>query len=107
VAERHPEAAAIVPPSATAVPSDTAASAPNQRDCHIQKISASGRMAWQKASGYNQRAKAEAAINRFKQVIGDRLRAHTDAGQRTELIIGAKALNRMLGFARPSYVRVS
>ena len=28
-------------------------------------------MAWQKASGYTTRAKAEAAIGRFKQVIGD------------------------------------
>ena len=107
MAERHPEAAVIVPPRASAVPSDTAASAPIQRDRHIQVIAASGRMAWQKASGYNQRAKAEAAINRFKQVVGDHLRAQTDAGQRTEILIGTKVLNRMLGFARPIYVCVS
>ena len=30
VAERHPEAAVIVPPRATAVPSDTAATAPTR-----------------------------------------------------------------------------
>jgi hypothetical protein len=107
VAQRHPAAAVIVPPRATAVPRDTAASAPNSRDRHIQRIAASGRMAWQVASGYNQRAKAEAAINRFKQVIGDHLRAQTDEGQRTEIAIGVKALNRMLGFGRPTYVRVS
>ena len=35
-------------------------------------------MAWQKASGYTTRARAEAAIGRFKQVIGDGLRSHTD-----------------------------
>jgi hypothetical protein len=106
VAARHPEAAVIVPPRASAVPSDTAVSAPSQRDRHIQRIAASGRMTWQKASGYNQRAKAEAAINRFKQVIGDRLRAQSDEGQRTEIVIGVKVLNRMLGFGRPTYVRV-
>ena len=70
-------------------------------------IAASGRMAWQKASGYNLRAKAEATINRYKQGIGDRLRAHTDQGQRTEVLIGVNALNRMLGLARPTYVRVA
>jgi Transposase DDE domain len=107
VAERHPGATVVVPPRASAVPSDTAASAPTQRDRHIQVIAQSGRMAWQAASGYNLRAKAEATINRFKQVIGDRLRTHTDAGQRSEILIGVKALNRMRGFARPIYVRAS
>ena len=36
VAERHPEAAVVVPPRATAVPSQTAESAPTQRDRHLQ-----------------------------------------------------------------------
>jgi transposase len=107
VIARHPEAAVIVPPRATAVLSDMVETAPSQRDRHIQTIAASGRMAWQKASGYNQRAKAEAAVNRLKQVIGDRLRAHTDEGQRTEVLIACEALNRMLGLGRPTYIRVS
>jgi hypothetical protein len=107
VLERDPEAAVIVPPRVTAVPSDTAASAPSPRDRHLQMITASGRMAWQKGSGYNLRAKVEATIRRFKQVIGDRLRAQSDEGQRTEVLIGVNALNRMLGFARPNSVRVS
>src|SRR4051812_17097643 len=76
VAERHPEAEVIVPPRATAVPSHTAESAPTQRDRHLQHIANHGRRAWQRASGYTKRAKAEAAIGRWKQVIGDRLRAY-------------------------------
>src|SRR3954466_8900127 len=52
VAERHPEAAVIVPPRSTAVPSATAETAPTQRDRHLQLIAEKGRMAWQKASGY-------------------------------------------------------
>ena len=107
VAERHPEAAVLVPPRATAVPSETAEIAPRQHNRHLRMIAEIGCMAWQAASGSNQRAGAEATINRFKQVIGDRLRAQTDAGQRTEIVIGVKALNRMLGFARPTYVRFS
>src|SRR3954452_7748859 len=38
VAERHPEASVIVPPRSTAVPSDTAETAPTQRDRHLQLI---------------------------------------------------------------------
>jgi Transposase DDE domain len=38
VAVHHPDAAVIVPPRATAVPSDTAATAPTQRDRHLQHI---------------------------------------------------------------------
>ena len=71
VAKRHPEAAVVVPPRATAVPGDTADSAPTQRDRHLQHIAEHGRMAWQKAFGYTARARAEAAIGRFKQGIGD------------------------------------
>jgi hypothetical protein len=71
VAQRHPEAAIIVPPRSTAVPSETAETAPTQRDRHLQSIAEHGRAAWQKASGYTRRARVEAAIGRFKQVIGD------------------------------------
>jgi len=45
VTERHPEAAVIVPPRSTAVPSDTAATTPTQRDRHLQCIAEHGRAA--------------------------------------------------------------
>ena len=107
VGERHPEAAIIVPPRSIAVPSQTAESAPTQRDRHLQLIAEQGRMAWQKASGYTKRARAEAAIGRWKQVIGDRLRAHTDEGRATEVDVAVYVLNRMLDLGRPNYVRIS
>ena len=107
VAERHPEAAIVVPPRSTAVPSKTAESEPTQRDRHLQHIAEHGRMAWQKASGYTKRAKAEAAIGRWKQVIGDGLRAHTDERRATEVEVAVQALNRMLELGRPSYVRLA
>jgi len=107
VAERHPEAAVVVPPCATAVPSDTAESAPTQRDGHVQHIARHGRMAWQSASRYNTRARAEATMGRWKQVIGDELRAHTDKRRAAEVAVAAHALNRMLDLGRPSYVRVA
>ena len=78
VAKRHPDAAVIVPPRSMAVPSDTAQTDPMQRDQHLQSIAEHGRTAWQRAYGYTKRARAEAAIGRFKQVIGDGLRLRTD-----------------------------
>src|SRR5690242_3999315 len=107
VAERHPEATIIVPPRATAVPSQTAESAPTQRDRHLQHIAEHGRMAWQTASGYTKRARAEAAIGRWKQVIGDGLRSRTDQRQATEMNVAVQVLNRMLDLGRPSSVRLA
>jgi Transposase DDE domain len=105
VAEHAPDAAVIVPPRLTAVPSAAAETAPTQRDQHIQKIAERGRMGWQKSSGYNLRARVEASIGRYKRVIGDALRSRTDETEATEGAIAAAGLNRMLEFGRPSYVR--
>ena len=74
VTDRHSDAAVVVPPRGTAVPSEMAATEPTQRDRHLQCIAKKGRIGWQKASGYNKRSRVEAAIGRYKQVIGDGLR---------------------------------
>jgi len=115
VAERHPKAAVIVPPRVTAVPSETAETAPMQRDRHLQHveprgspgIAEHGRAAWQEASGHTTRARAEAAISRFKQVVGDGLRSRTDDRRRIEVDIAVHALNRMSELGRPNYVRTA
>jgi len=107
VAERHPEAEVIVPPRATAVPSQTAEGDPTQRDRHLQLIAEKGRRAWQTVSGYTKRARAEAAIGRWKQVIGDRSRAHTDERRATEVDVAGYVLNRMLDLGRPNYVHLA
>jgi len=64
-------------------------------------------MAWQEASGYTRRALAEAASGRWKQVIGDGLRAHTDERRATEVEGAVYTLHRMLDLGRPNYVRVA
>ena len=107
VAERHPEAAIIVPPRSTAVPSEVAETTPTQRDRHLHTIAEHGRAVWQKASGYTKRARAEAAIGRFKQVIGDGLRSRTDERRATEVAVAVHALNRMLELGRPISVRIA
>ncbi len=102
VAEHAPDAAVIVPPRSTAVPSAAAETAPTQRDHHLQEIAERGRMGWQKSSGYNLRARVEASIGRYKRVIGDALRSRTDETEATEVAVAAASLNRMLEFGRPS-----
>jgi hypothetical protein len=87
--ECHPDAVVIVPPRADAVLSATADTDPTQRDRHIQVIAGKGRMAWQRDSGYNQRAGVEGQFARWKQVIGDGLRFHSDEARATEVAIAA------------------
>jgi hypothetical protein len=105
--ERYPDAVIVVPPRADAVLSANAETDPTQRDCHIQAIVGKGRMAWQRDSGYNERARVEGQFARWKQVIGDGLRFHSDEARATEVAIAAAALNRMLDLGRPNSVRVA
>ncbi len=53
------------------------------------------------------RALAEAAIGRFKRVIGDALRSHTDGRHATEVAIAVGVLNRMLELGRPEAVSIA
>jgi hypothetical protein len=107
VAKRHPNADVIVPPRATAVPSDMAENTPTQRDRHLHSIAEHGRMGWQKRSGYTRRALVESAVSRFKRVMGDGVRSRTDHRRRTEVAIAVQALNRMLELGRPKSIRIA
>ena len=49
----------------------------------------------------------EATIGRYKRVIGDTLRSRTPQTEAIEVAIAAAALNRMLRFEHPKYVRVA
>jgi hypothetical protein len=106
VIDRDPDAAAIVPPRTMAVLSETAETEPTQRDRHLQCIAEKGRMGWQKLSGYNTSSRVEAAIGRFKPVIGDGLRFRTDERRATEVAVAVHVLNRMLELGRPISVRI-
>jgi hypothetical protein len=105
--ERYPDAVIVVPPRADAVLSATADTNPTQRDGHIRAIAETGRMAWQRDSGYHQRAGVEGQFARWKRVIGDGLRFRSDEARATEVAIAAQVLNRMLDLGRPNSVRVA
>jgi hypothetical protein len=107
VLARNPAVRFIVLPCKGAVLRLTARTAPTQRDSHIRSINEHGRMNWQKTSGYNRRSKVEAAIGRYKRLIGDALRSREDARRVCEVKIAVKVLNRMMELGRPVCVRVA
>ncbi len=107
VVARNRNARFIVPPCRGAVPAPTAATAPTQRDLHVLAIDAHGRMNWQRATGYNKRSKVEAAISRYKRVMGDALKSRDNARRTTEVAIAVKSLNRMCDLGQAVCVRVA
>jgi transposase len=107
IAEREPAAAVIIPPRSTAVPSYTAATAPTQRDRHLQVIQERGRLGWQKAVNYGRRSLGEVAMMRYKTLIGRSLHARTLPKQRTEVAIGCKVINIMTNLGMPVSERVA
>src|SRR6202020_91686 len=79
----NPSARFVGTPCKGPVTRATAATSPTTRDRHILWVEEHGRMNWQKASGYNKRSKVEAAISRYKCVIGDALNSRHDARRAT------------------------
>ncbi|QCG94854.1 IS5 family transposase [Azospirillum sp. TSA2s] len=95
VAAHAPNADVIIPPRATAVVSDTAETAPSQRDRHIQVIAERGRLGWQRAIQYGRRSLVEVAMLRYKVLIGRSLRARTLPAQKAEARATCAVINRM------------
>ena len=96
-----------IPPPKNAILSPDAAQNPSIRDRHIADITAHGRMAWQKSSGYNQRSLIETQIGRWKAVVGPKLQARNFGNQKTEAKIGVRILNRMTELGRPNFQRTA
>jgi len=104
IAQQGDNIEVVIPPRRTAVPG-TELTPPSQRDRHLDMIKTQGRLAWQTATGYGQRALVETTMGRYKSLIGPRLRARGGEAQKTEAAIGVAVLNRMLAAGRPYSVR--
>ncbi|MCP4306674.1 MAG: IS5 family transposase [bacterium] len=96
----------VVPPRAGSVGRSGPTSAHGQSDRHIATIAEHGRMSWQKSSGYNRRALVEAAISRYKRIIGGQLRARSLPAQKAEVAVSVRVLNKMAETGMPDTVRV-
>ena len=88
IAQHGADIEVVIPPRKTAVPA-TESRSPNQRDRHLDLINTEGRLAWQKATGYGQRALVETAMGRYKSLIGPRLRSRGFAAQQNESASGS------------------
>ena len=104
IAQYGDDIAVVIPPRKTAVPG-TQSRSPSQRNRHLDMINTEGRLAWQEATGYGQRALVETTMGRYKSIIGPRLRARRFEAQKTEAAVGVAVLNRMLAAGRPNSVR--
>ena len=97
----------MIPPRRTASPSDPAEELLRRRDAAIARIAEVGRRQWRKESGAHQQARAENAMSRYKQIIGDSLRAKRLEAQKREAAIAVNAINRMTELGMPESVQVS
>lgn len=79
---------------------------PKQRSEHINYRATHGRMNWQKATGYNERALVEVAFYRYKKIIGRIMRATSFINQQVEASLACKALNIMTRLGMPETVVV-
>jgi hypothetical protein len=107
VAGHTPDAAVIIPPRVTAVPSDRAETDPTQRDRHIQMIEEHGRLGWQRMVDYGRRSLGEVAMLRYKTLIGRGLHARTLPTQKTEAKVACKVINIMTGLGMPVSCRIA
>jgi hypothetical protein len=92
-----------IPPPKNATLSPNSAQHLTARDRVIAPINARGRMAWQKASGYNQRSRGETLMGRWKAVIRSKLKVRAFESQKTEAKIGVRVLNRVTKLGRPTF----
>jgi len=96
-----------IPPPVNAALSSHAAHHPTVRDTHMNEIAAHGRLAWQEASGYNQRTRGETLMGRWKTIVEPKFKARNFENQKTEVKIGVHILNRMTGLRRPHFERTA
>ena len=80
--------------------------APQARDEILRAIRHKGRKHWKQQRGYHRRSLAETQMFRYKQIIGDKLRARALANQQVESRLGCAILNRMTQLGRPESYKV-
>ena len=103
VLAHQPDAKVIIPPHKSAVRS---VAGDTQCDQHIEDIAEKGRITWQRETGYNLRSYVELAMQRFKRIFGNTMKARALPQQKTEARISASALNRMTNLGMAISVKI-
>jgi hypothetical protein len=103
VLDKQPAAKVVVPPHKTGVCSPAGNT---QRDQHIRDIEQHGRIAWQKKTEYGLRNHVELAMQRYKRIFGNTMKARGLPQQKAEAWISASALNKMTNLGMPVSVKI-
>jgi hypothetical protein len=95
-AARRRGAAVVVPPrrGATIRVHGNTVGPPDLRDESVRGVRRYGRKGWKRRVGYHERSLVETGMFRYKTLFGGRLRARAIAGQRVEVRISCKIMNR-------------
>ncbi len=96
----------LIPPVRNAQLNPSPSPAQRERNRNILSIRDLGRREWHKDSGYSGRAMVENTVYRYKVIIGPNMRSRTMDGQRVEVQLASKILNRMTHFGMPESYRV-
>lgn len=100
---------AIIPPQKNAKiwQHGNCSAPPLARDENLRRIRKVGRSKWKKETGYHKRSLAETCVFRLKTIFTDKVRARKLAGQKTELLLRCKALNKMTLLGMPQTIVIA
>ena len=71
------------------------------RNKAVDALKAGNLSEWKRESGYHKRSLSETAMYRYKTLIGNRLSLRCHDAQVAEVLVGVKALNRVIGLGMP------
>jgi len=97
----------LIPPGRNARLNPRPSAAQRERNRNLLTIRKLGRREWHKSSGYSGRAMVENAVFRYKVIMGRGMRSRTMAGQRMEVFLACRILNKMTHLGMPDSYRVA
>ena len=97
----------LIPPGRNAQLSPRPSPAMRERNRNIRSIRRLGRREWHTRSGYSTRSLVENTMYRYKTIIGRRMRSRTFDGQRVEVQLANRILNRMTHLGMSDSYRVT
>jgi hypothetical protein len=97
----------LIPPGRNAQLNPRPSAAQRERNQNILSIRELGRREWHKSSGYSGRAMVENAVFRYKTIMGRGMRSRTMKGQRMEVLLACRILNKMTQLGMPDSYRVA
>jgi hypothetical protein len=103
------DAQPVIPPRKGAAirPPPRRKDVPPTRGAAAARIAEVGRDAWKAESGYHRRSPAEAAMLRYKTLIGPSPRSRTFDRQKVDAAVAVRCINRFTALGMPSSIRIA